>query len=119
MFVNITNHPHENWSLEQIEAAREYGEIIDIVFPSVPPDASEADVDTMAEDLFRQVICLKPDIVMCQGEMTLAFRVVERLKSAGIKTVAACSERHACETYLADGSTQKSTVFLFKGFRAY
>ena len=119
MFVNLTNHPHEKWSVEQISAASEYGEIKDISFPNVPPAATEAQVDGIAKDLFEQIIDLDPDVVMCQGEMTLTFRLVVMLKARGIKTVAACSERCVQEVNNEDGSTQQITRFVFRGFREY
>lgn len=34
MFINLTNHPSDKWSKEQLEAARKYGEVVELVFPN-------------------------------------------------------------------------------------
>ncbi len=28
MFINFSNHPHENWDKKQIKAASEYGRVL-------------------------------------------------------------------------------------------
>lgn len=35
MFINFSNHPSANWSREQLEAARRYGEVADLSFPVI------------------------------------------------------------------------------------
>ena len=35
VFVNFTNHPSETWEEKQIEAAHQYGKIVDLPFPNV------------------------------------------------------------------------------------
>ncbi len=119
MFLNLTNHPSALWSAEETAAARRYGEIRDLPFPNVPPDTDEAGVDEMARALCGEVKALKPGAVMCQGEMTLTFRLVLLLKAAGIKVLAACSERVTTERKNPDGSTEKTAVFVFRRFREY
>ena len=42
--INFTNHPSGAWSPEQLAAAARYGEIIDISFPAVDPNADEENV---------------------------------------------------------------------------
>ena len=42
------NHPRANWSQEQISAAYEYGEILDIPFPEVDPHGDERYLDNLA-----------------------------------------------------------------------
>ena len=57
--------------------------------------------------------------VMLQGEMTFTFRLVTRLKAAGILCLAACSERKVEECISDNGDARKIVVFEFAGFREY
>ena len=91
MLINFTNHPSAQWSAEQKVAAQVYGKVID----------------------------LAPNAVLCQGECTFVYRVVQRLEAAGIPTLAACSRRKSQETTYPDGSTLKRSIFAFAGFRRY
>lgn len=119
MFVNCSNHNSINWSDEQLEAAHEYGEILDYRFPSVPADASSEEIAKIAGKVAEEVIGLKPDCVMCQGEFTLTYNIVSRLKKAGIKVVAGCSERNVAEKKNEDGTTEKTAIYKFVQFREY
>jgi len=119
MFINCSNHKSIDWSAEQKSAAKAYGEIVDISFPSVPATSSEAEVSEIADGLLEKIKGYSPACVMCQGEFTLTFSLVKKLIDANIKTVAACSEREAQEVKLEDGSTQKKVTFRFSGFREY
>ena len=119
MFLNLTNHPSALWSIEQMTAAQQYGKVMDMPFPNVPPDMDESGVEKMAQEIYSKVKALQPDIVMCQGEMTLTYSLVRLFKEAGIKTVAACSERCTQERQKPDGSTEKTAVFMFRQFRNY
>ena len=92
-FVNFTNHPKERWENSQIIAAEKYGEIIDLPFPSVRPEMDKDTIDQMATEYVNLIKEQDPDAVLCQGEFTLCFAVVEKLKESGIPVMAACSER--------------------------
>ncbi len=75
MFINFTNHSSAKWSGEQRMAAERYGEIVDIPFPSVPPEYDSQRVNELAAQ-YTELICgYKPDAVLVQGEMTLSFAV--------------------------------------------
>ncbi|MEM4204260.1 MAG: hypothetical protein QXS54_09360 [Candidatus Methanomethylicaceae archaeon] len=120
MFVNISNHPSSKWSSAQVEAAKRLGgEIVDIEFPNVPPDATSADVEKMAKDITQKVLSLQtksPFITaMVQGEHTLTVALVKELMYYGIQCVAATSERLVTEN--PDGT--KTVKFEFKQFRNY
>lgn len=118
-FVNFSNHPSDKWGTEQKEAAEEYGKIIDIQFPNVPPDATCNEVAFLAEE-YVDIICDKsPTVVLCQGEFTLSYAVIRRLNRRGIKVVAACSDRVVEETIDENGNTNKNVVFKFVQFREY
>lgn len=119
MFVNCSNHPSERWEERQLLAAGKWGEIVDYAFPYVRAGADEETVSEMAGKAVREMAQLRPDAVMCQGEFTLTYAIVKRLKEQGILVVAACSERRVEEKRLSDGSTQKESEFRFVRFRKY
>ena len=82
-------------------------------------EISEKEVSEMADNMFIRIKDYSPKCVMCQGEFTLTYALVERLLKAGIKTVAACSDRKVIEKKLENGESQKTVVFDFAGFRDY
>ena len=113
-FVNFSNHPHEKWEQIQLNAARAYGEIVDLTFPEVDPYADEKAVNELADIYAMQILALKPAAVMCQGEFTLVYSVIKRLKERNISVLAACSRRDVTEE---DG--KKISEFHFARFREY
>ena len=119
MFINFSNHPYAQWSAEQQAAAQRYGKVVDLVFPAIDPAADEAALDSLATVYADHILHLNPDAVLCQGECTFVYRVVQRLEAAGIPTLAACSRRKSQETTYPDGSTLKRSIFVFAGFRRY
>lgn len=119
MFVNCSNHRVENWCNDQLEAAKVYGEIVDYIFPMVDARASKEDVSKLAENVCRDIIAIHPDVVMCQGEFTLCFAIVNILKNAGIKVVAGCSNRKAVDHMNEDGTITKVAEYKFEKFREY
>ena len=44
MFINHTNHPSQYWSDEQLTAAHQYGEVVDIPFPLIDPTLSSNEI---------------------------------------------------------------------------
>jgi hypothetical protein len=119
MFINFTNHPSANWSPEQIAAADEYGEIIDIPFPEVDPDGDEGYITRLAERYAGGISLRKPKAVLCQGEMTLAFAVAGLLLSMNVTVLAACSKRVVKEAIGENGKAIKIAAFTFTRFRKY
>ena len=120
-FVNYSNHVSSRWAASQLEAARAYGDVIDIPFAQVPPTATKAEVDALAEKAVDEILDAKPSIAMVQGEMTLVYNVVRRLEARGIKCVAACTRRRTDEEVqkLAAAGLTKEGMFEFMGFREY
>ena len=98
MFINHTNHLSQYWSQEQLAAAHQYGEVIDLPFPSIDPQASSA--------------------VLCQGEFVYCHALVERLLAVGITVLAATSER-VVEEFSHNGINEKRVNFQFVQFREY
>ena len=119
MFINFTNHPSAQWSAEQKAAAQVYGKVIDLAFPAIDPAADETALDSLAAVYAAHILHLNPDAVLCQGECTFAYRMVQRLETAGVPVLATCSCRQGQETVCPDGSTLKHSVFVFAGFRRY
>lgn len=113
-FINFTNHPSDKWDGKQTTAAEVYGQIIDVPFPAVNPKASEEEIEQLAQQCIEQIMKLQPSCVLCQGEFTLCFQVVNDLKQKGIKVVSACSERNVVEQ-----GEKKIAFFCFVQFREY
>ncbi len=119
MFINCTNHRVENWGEGQRQAAGQWGEIIDYPFPMVSPLLKEEEIEALAEHIVQDILLKQPDIVMCQGEFTLTYAIVNRLKLLGVKVVAACSERKTEELLLPDGGSKRESYYEFVRFREY
>jgi NADH:ubiquinone oxidoreductase subunit C len=115
MFLNISNHSYTKWSDSQFETAYKLGgEVMDIPFPNVPPDATSEEVKDIAKNLIAQHLTKisKSNVVMVQGEFSLFYVLVNMLKALRIQTVVATTERKVVE----NGNT-KTTVFEFVQFR--
>lgn len=119
IFINFSNHPSSRWSKEQLAAAEKYGRVADEPFPAVPADMDEAGVARLADEAARRILAHHPAAVLCQGEFTLAFAVVERLKAAGVVVLAASSDRVIKTEADENGETRKVSVFRFTRFRRY
>lgn len=119
VFINCSNHPSETWCAEQKKAAEEYGKIVDICFPEVDPGWTNAQVNAEAERICGEIDQYNAAAVMCQGEFTLTYAIISRLKENGITVLAACSRRRTEEIINEDGSTQKKALYSFEGFREF
>jgi hypothetical protein len=116
MFMNLSNHPSEGWSEEQLAAANKYGEIVDIHFPNIEPSFTSSMVNSLADDTIEIIRTLGEDVVVhIMGEMTFTYAVVSRLKAMNIKCVASTTERNSIIT--PDG--KKISEFKFVQFREY
>lgn len=117
LFLNLSNHPSSSWSEGQLAAARQYGEVVDMEFPAVGPDADETTIEALAEKYEKQIMALAKDkrlTVHIMGEMTFTFCLVERLKRKGIACMASTTNRQVEE---CEG--QKLSTFQFVRFRNY
>ena len=117
-FINFSNHPSKLWLDQQREAAQSYGEIIDLSFPAIQADASEEEVLMLAGSYCDKILSMDPAAVMCQGEFTLSYAVIQQLLKKGVCCVAACSDRVTTEKQ-EDGKTVKQAAFVFVRFREY
>lgn len=122
MFINLSNHPSVKWGSAQLEAAMELtsdNRIKDIQFPAVPATATTTDILAIADGLHHAVMENKPEVIMISGEFTLAYAMIELCLRAGIKVVAACSDRCTKEVVNEDGTTTKTVNFEFVQFREF
>ena len=118
MLINRSNHPSQYWGNRQREAARCYGDVVDLPFPVVAPDADSQELQTLVQDSVQEILSMgdaNSITVHIMGEMTFTFMVVTRLKELGIRCVASTTERKV--TYTSDGV--KQTEFSFVQFREY
>lgn len=117
MFINLTNHPSERWSQEQLNAARQYGEVIDLPFPIIEPTFSKEDIQCCVKDYVKTIQGIKDDktVVHVMGEMTFTYNIVNALKEMGITCLASTTERNI--TMTPDG--KKISEFKFVQFREY
>lgn len=117
MFINLTNHPFELWDEKQQEEARKYGEVEDLTFPVVLPEASSDEVQKLAETyaafIAKKAAC-EPVVVHVMGEMTFTYAIVSQLKAMNITCLASTTERN---TVMIDG--KKVSEFKFVRFREY
>lgn len=116
MFINLTNHPSSGWSEEQLKAAQQYGEIVDLSFPNIEPYFTTKDINDMAENTVDGIMKLDMHpVVHVMGEMTFTFAVVSRLKAIGVSCMASTTERLVKMT--PEG--KKISEFKFIQFREY
>ena len=119
MLLNLTNHPSQRWPEEQLRTAEaRWGSVADFPFPAVEPEASTAQVAELARQITGQVCALRPEAILCQGEMTLTAGLVALLQREGFPVYAACSRRESRES-VRDGVVVKTASFRFAGFREY
>lgn len=119
MLINLTNHPSEKWDKFQKETSiRLFGDIVDIPFPVISPEADEEEVELTVKEYIDKIMKIprvSPITVHVMGEMTFTVLIVERLKEKGIPCIASTTARTVTE--LADG--KKISNFHFVRFRKY
>lgn len=118
LLINLSNHPSAGWGARQREAAEMYGEIEDIDFPAIPPEAGEREITDLAEEYVARIAerAETRDVtVHIMGEMTFCYAVITRLQPLGIPCLASTTRRQVTGT--ADGV--KEVRFDFETFRKY
>ena len=117
IFINLTNHPIEKWDDKQRKEASVYGNLMNMQFPTIEPEATTDDVRELANHFVHEikVINATHDVtVHIMGEMTFTFSVVEQLKALGIRCLASTTKRNVEEI-----NGQKISTFEFVQFRDY
>ena len=119
MFINLSNHPSDKWSESQTVAANEqFGEIVDLPFPQIAPDATKADIAKIAQDYLtrvQQIELPNNTAIHIMGEMTLTYQLVALLKDAGYHCYASTTVREVYE----QEPGKKTVIFQFVNFREY
>ena len=118
MFINFSNHSLSTWTERQIKAAKEYGELEEIVFPNINPQFTTEQVQMLATDYVAKILTHYPTenlTIHVMGELTFCFSVVQQLKEKGVRCVASTTERVVEET----ADNKKVTQFSFVQFREY
>lgn len=118
MFINFSNHSLSTWTERQIKAAKEYGELEEIVFPNINPQFTTEQVQMLATDYVAKILTRYSTenlTVHVMGELTFCFSVVQQLKEKGVRCVASTTERIVEET----ADNKKVTQFSFVQFREY
>ena len=119
LFINHTNHSSFNWSPEQRTAAEKYGEIIDFPFPNIDAHLDENRISELVEENAKKIIAMDPAAVLCHGEYSYTYAMINYLKKNNVIVLAATSERIVEEIVTDDGATQKISLFKFVKFRQY
>ena len=117
MFINLTNHPSSGWNKEQLEAARHYGEIVELPFPIIKPTFTKNDILHLVKDSTDVIMGIKDvdTVVHVMGEMTFTHNLVNALNDKGITCLASTTERN---TIITDDG-KKISEFKFIQFREY
>jgi hypothetical protein len=116
MLLNLSNHPSPTWPENQAQLAKDlFGEIRDLPFPQVDPEADESEIAALADAYFDKIRGLNPSAVHLMGELTFSFELVQKLKSHGIRVLASTTHRTTQE--MPDGT--KISRFEFVRFRYY
>ena len=118
LLINLSNHPSAGWGARQREAAGMYGEIEDMDFPAIPPEAGEREITDLAEEYVARIkerAETRDVTVHIMGEMTFCYTVITKLRPLGIPCLASTTRRQVTET--ADGV--KEVRFDFETFRRY
>lgn len=119
MLINLSNHPSNNWSSKQLNAAkRKYGKVVDLPFPLIPPKANTKQVQAKAEKYLSKIIDLlkssndKNNSVHLMGEFTFVFLLGQILKKKKITVVISTTDR-----IVEEKDAKKIVTFNFVRFR--
>ena len=75
IFINLTNHPSSGWSEEQLKAAQQYGEIVDLSFPNIEPFFSSEDINELANEVVEGIMALDSNpVVHVMGDILHSYR---------------------------------------------
>ncbi len=122
-FLNLSNHPIEQWPAAQVEAARRLGlgdpAELDGGMPLV-----DAEIDTPAVCKLASAIADRVEAAEAAGafvatDPTLTAALVGALQARGIRCFAATTERVAQEQALPDGTVQRVSNYRFVRWREY
>lgn len=118
MFVNISNHQTNKWDKDQYNAATEFGSIIDVEFPLIPPVWDSDEVYRLATNYYSRCKNLIADhdsvVFHVAGEPVFCFYLIQLLLEGGFKVMTSTTQRKVVEE-----GDKKISVFKFVRFREY
>lgn len=100
MLINLSNHPSGMWKEEQLKAAVQYGEIIDISFPAISSSWSTECVWLLANDYCKRCLDMleahqsKMNAVHVAGELLFCYYIIQKLLSHNITVLTSASDRN-------------------------
>ncbi len=120
MLINLSNHPSSGWGEQQMAAATAWGEVVDIPFPQIDPEADESVILTLAREflgLIQEKIAKRKGshAVHLMGEHTFCFAMAQLLHHHGLDCMVSTTHRQV--TFEENGD--KTTRFRFVKFRKY
>lgn len=120
VLINLSNHPQNKWLKKQLEAAKKYGEVIDMPFPQIDAKTNSEDVKELAREYAQKIIDDYDDgdteiTVHIMGEMTFVYNFVRLFQGCGIRCIASSTQRIVEE----EEPGKKITEFHFEDFREY
>lgn len=121
MFINLSNHPSKLWDENQLQAAAIFGQLVDLPFPNISPQANQQELEIETNRYLAKILTLKnanehePCVVHLMGELTFCFSLLVKLQQVGITCVASTTKRQTSTTQ--DG--RKVSQFQFVQFREY
>lgn len=119
MLLNFTNHPSKIWSEKQKDAAKLFGEIVDMPFPHIDESADENYISKLADEYLQKILLIAERenvVVHLMGEQTFVYSLVKRLKNRNINCVASTTKRIV---KLDSSGQKKEVIFQFERFRYY
>lgn len=98
MLINLSNHPSKSWSTVQLLTASHYGELVDIPFPQIAPEATAEQIDELALKYLEQIREIKQCdteliIVHIAGELSFCYAMITLLKECGYTVVTSTTRR--------------------------
>lgn len=123
MLLNFSNHPSSQWPEKQKEEAKKmFGNVTDIPFPNIPPDATEEDITQLSREYLNKILSFKnqyPKIaVHIMGEFTFTYNMIKELEKHGIPCYASTTKR-TVEEIAENNVIKKISRFEFVCFRKY
>ena len=120
MLVNVSNHPSTKaWPKNQVEAARQYGEVVDMPLPYLGPETTLEQTEAAADEYCAKICAMKPKAVLVNGESVFVFQLVKRLLDAGQNAMCTRSQRRVVEVRLFGRMPLRTSRYRFEAFVPY
>lgn len=123
MLLNFSNHPSSQWPVKQKEEAKRlFGEVVDLPFPNIPPEATEKDIHQLTEEYLKKIMDIKKKnskiAIHIMGEFTFTYNMVKELEKISIPCYASTTRR-VVDEIKEDEIVKKISRFEFISFRKY